>query len=145
MRECLAVTIDATLFNKSSRLVLKVAKSNTNQSEITELVSTIKRQLKAQGVAYRAMARSLNVSSGGLKRTFANEIFTLASRAKRDLDWVVKHGAERLLYGSHADTSNDSSGLPPARCDRSVPGKEIASWPRTAGRLWNARQQRSDF
>jgi transcriptional regulator with XRE-family HTH domain len=51
-------------------------------SEITELIATIKRQLKAQGVTYRDVARYLKVSEGSIKRTFANESFTLARLAQ---------------------------------------------------------------
>jgi len=52
------------------------------RSEITGLIATIKRQLKAQGVTYREVARSLNVSEGSIKRTFANERFTLVRLAQ---------------------------------------------------------------
>jgi transcriptional regulator with XRE-family HTH domain len=46
-------------------------------SEIVQLVATVKRQLKAQGFTYRDVARSLKVSEASIKRTFANESFTL--------------------------------------------------------------------
>jgi transcriptional regulator with XRE-family HTH domain len=51
-------------------------------SEIAELIMTIKRQLKSQGLTYRDVARRLNVSEGSIKRTFANESFTLARLAQ---------------------------------------------------------------
>jgi hypothetical protein len=46
-------------------------------SEITQLVATIKRQLKAQGLTYRKVARSLALSEASVKRLFATERFTL--------------------------------------------------------------------
>ncbi len=47
-------------------------------SEIVQLVATLKRQLKAQGFTYRDVAQALKVSEASIKRTFANESFTLA-------------------------------------------------------------------
>jgi hypothetical protein len=51
-------------------------------SEIVQLIATIKRHLKAQGSTYRDVARHLKMSEASIKRTFANESFTLARLAQ---------------------------------------------------------------
>jgi transcriptional regulator with XRE-family HTH domain len=47
-------------------------------AEITQLVATVKRELKARGLTYRDVAKSLAVSEPSVKRTFANETFSLS-------------------------------------------------------------------
>jgi transcriptional regulator with XRE-family HTH domain len=73
---------DATFSEESFTIVRKVAKIDTMSSEIVQLVATIKRQLKAQGFTYRDVARSLKVSEASIKRTFANESYTLGRLAQ---------------------------------------------------------------
>ncbi|KVQ36019.1 helix-turn-helix domain-containing protein [Burkholderia ubonensis] len=46
-------------------------------TEIAQLIDTLKRLLKAQGMTYRDVARSLAVSEPSVKRLFASERFTL--------------------------------------------------------------------
>ncbi|KVR61166.1 helix-turn-helix domain-containing protein [Burkholderia ubonensis] len=46
-------------------------------TEIAQLIDTLKRLLKAQGMTYRDVARSLAVSETSVKRLFASERFTL--------------------------------------------------------------------
>lgn len=46
-------------------------------SESTQLVATLKRQLKQQGMTYRDVASALGLSEPSIKRMFASEIFTL--------------------------------------------------------------------
>jgi transcriptional regulator with XRE-family HTH domain len=58
-----------------------VAKSDTLSAEVAQLVVTLKRELKAQGLTYRDLANSLKVSEASIKRVFANRSFTLARLA----------------------------------------------------------------
>jgi transcriptional regulator with XRE-family HTH domain len=51
-------------------------------TEIVQLVATIKRELKAQGLTYRDVARVLKVSEASVKRVFASERFTVARLAQ---------------------------------------------------------------
>ena len=51
-------------------------------NEITQLIATIKRQLKAQGVTYRAVAEQLNLSEAAVKRLFASERMSLERLAQ---------------------------------------------------------------
>jgi len=51
-------------------------------TEIVQLVATIKRELKAQGLTYKDVARALNVSEASVKRVFASERFTVARLAQ---------------------------------------------------------------
>lgn len=46
-------------------------------TEITQLVNTIKRQLKAQGTTYKDIAGALDLSEAAVKRLFASQRFTL--------------------------------------------------------------------
>ena len=50
--------------------------------EIVQLVATIKRELKAQGLTYRDVARSLRVSEASIKRLFSTERFTVERLAQ---------------------------------------------------------------
>ena len=51
-------------------------------AEIIQLVATIKRQLKAQGLTYKDVARALKVSEASVKRVFASERFTVTRLAQ---------------------------------------------------------------
>jgi transcriptional regulator with XRE-family HTH domain len=51
-------------------------------TEIVQLVATIKRQLKAQGLTYRDVSRALKVSEASVKRVFASERFTVERLAQ---------------------------------------------------------------
>jgi transcriptional regulator with XRE-family HTH domain len=46
-------------------------------TEVVQLVSTLKRELKAQGKTYRDLARMLGISEASVKRIFSNERFTV--------------------------------------------------------------------
>jgi transcriptional regulator with XRE-family HTH domain len=46
-------------------------------TEATQLISTIKKQLKSQGMTYRDVARALKLSEPSIKRLFASERFTV--------------------------------------------------------------------
>ena len=46
-------------------------------TEIEQLIATLKRQLKRQGMNYRDVAAALNLSEASVKRTFASGRFTL--------------------------------------------------------------------
>jgi len=46
-------------------------------TEATQLISTIKKQLKRQGLTYRDVARALKLSEPSVKRLFASERFTV--------------------------------------------------------------------
>ena len=46
-------------------------------NEISQLVKTLKRRLKNQGLTYRDLAKSLALSEPSVKRLFASERFTL--------------------------------------------------------------------
>lgn len=46
-------------------------------TEATQLISTIKKQLKSQGMTYRDVARALKLSESGVKRLFASGRFTI--------------------------------------------------------------------
>lgn len=59
----------------------KVLKSDTVSAEILQLVATIKRQLKAQGLTYKDVGRALNLSEASVKRVFASERFTVTRLA----------------------------------------------------------------
>jgi transcriptional regulator with XRE-family HTH domain len=52
------------------------------ESETAQLIATIKRQLKAQGLTYREVARVLKLSEASVKRVFATERFTVERLAK---------------------------------------------------------------
>jgi transcriptional regulator with XRE-family HTH domain len=54
-------------------------------TEIVQLVATIKRQLKAQGLTYREVARALKISEASVKRVFATERFTVERLAQVSL------------------------------------------------------------
>lgn len=51
--------------------------TSASRSEITQIVATIKRQLKLQGLTYRDVAAALDLSEPSVKRLFASEGFTL--------------------------------------------------------------------
>lgn len=46
-------------------------------SEISQIIATLKRQLKLQGLTYRDVAAALDLSEPSVKRLFASEQFTL--------------------------------------------------------------------
>ena len=46
-------------------------------SEISQIIATLKRQLKLQGLTYRDVASALDLSEPSVKRLFASEQFTL--------------------------------------------------------------------
>jgi transcriptional regulator with XRE-family HTH domain len=60
----------------------RVSKSNTMSTEIIQLVATIKRELKAQGLTYKDVGRALKLSEASVKRVFASERFTVARLAQ---------------------------------------------------------------
>jgi transcriptional regulator with XRE-family HTH domain len=51
-------------------------------TEIVQLVATIKRELKAQGLTYKDVAHALKVSEASVKRVFASERFTVSRLAQ---------------------------------------------------------------
>jgi transcriptional regulator with XRE-family HTH domain len=51
-------------------------------TEIVQLVATIKRELKAQGLTYKDVGRALKISEASVKRVFASERFTVARLAQ---------------------------------------------------------------
>jgi transcriptional regulator with XRE-family HTH domain len=51
-------------------------------TEIVQLVATIKRELKAQGLTYKDVGRALKISEASVKRVFASESFTVARLAQ---------------------------------------------------------------
>lgn len=51
-------------------------------TEIVQLVVTLKRQLKAQGLTYKDVGRALKLSEASVKRVFASEHFTVARLAQ---------------------------------------------------------------
>jgi transcriptional regulator with XRE-family HTH domain len=51
-------------------------------TEILQLVATIKRQLKAQGLTYKDVSRALKLSEASVKRVFASERFTVTRLAQ---------------------------------------------------------------
>jgi transcriptional regulator with XRE-family HTH domain len=60
----------------------QVSKSNTMSAEIIQLVTTIKRELKAQGLTYKDVGRALKLSEASVKRVFASERFTVSRLAQ---------------------------------------------------------------
>jgi transcriptional regulator with XRE-family HTH domain len=60
----------------------QVSKSDTVSTEIVQLVATIKRQLKAQGLTYKEVGRALKLSEASVKRIFASERFTVSRLAQ---------------------------------------------------------------
>ena len=46
-------------------------------TQISQIIATIKRQLKLQGLTYRDVAVALDLSEPSIKRLFASEQFTL--------------------------------------------------------------------
>lgn len=82
----------------------KVAKNNTMSTEIVQLVATIKRELKAQGLTYKDVASALKLSEASVKRVFASETFTVARLAQ----------VSQLLGMTLAELLQEStSSLPP--------------------------------
>jgi transcriptional regulator with XRE-family HTH domain len=51
-------------------------------AEIIQLVATIKRELKSQGLTYRDVGRALKLSEASVKRVFASERFTVTRLAQ---------------------------------------------------------------
>ena len=51
-------------------------------AEIVQLVATIKRQLKAQGLTYKEVGHALKLSEASVKRIFASERFTVSRLAQ---------------------------------------------------------------
>jgi transcriptional regulator with XRE-family HTH domain len=81
-----------------------VSKSNTVSTEIVQLVATIKRQLKAQGLTYKEVGRALKLSEASVKRVFATERFTVMRLAQ----------VSQLLGFTLAELLQEStSSLPP--------------------------------
>jgi transcriptional regulator with XRE-family HTH domain len=79
-------------------------KSDTVSTEIVQLVATIKRQLKAQGLTYKQVGRALKLSEASVKRIFASERFTVTRLAQ----------VSQLLGFTLAELLQEStSSLPP--------------------------------
>jgi transcriptional regulator with XRE-family HTH domain len=73
-------------------------------TEIVQLVATIKRQLKAQGLTYKEVGRALKLSEASVKRIFASERFTVMRLAQ----------VSQLLGFTLAELLQEStSSLPP--------------------------------
>jgi transcriptional regulator with XRE-family HTH domain len=73
-------------------------------TEIVQLVATIKRQLKAQGLTYKEVGRALKLSEASVKRIFASERFTVSRLAQ----------VSQLLGFTLAELLQEStSSLPP--------------------------------
>jgi hypothetical protein len=73
-------------------------------TEIIQLVATIKRQLKAQGLTYKDVGRALKLSEASIKRVFASERFTVTRLAQ----------VSQLLGFTLAELLQEStSSLPP--------------------------------
>ena len=51
-------------------------------SEVSQLITTLKRLLKAQGLTYRAVAQDMGLSEASVKRLFSNQRFTLGQLAQ---------------------------------------------------------------
>ena len=73
-------------------------------TEIIQLIATIKRELKAQGLTYKDVAGALKVSEASVKRVFASERFTVARLA--EVSQLLGLTLAELLQES-------SSSLPP--------------------------------
>jgi transcriptional regulator with XRE-family HTH domain len=71
-------------------------------SEIAQLIATIKRQLRAQGLTYRKVARELNLSEASVKRLFATERFTVDRLAK--VSQLLGFSLQELLQLAAAST-----------------------------------------
>lgn len=98
------VTEYATLYDKSPIMSLQVSKNDTVSTEIVQLVATIKRQLKAQGLTYKEVGRALKLSEASVKRIFASERFTVLRLAQ----------VSQLLGFTLAELLQESaSSLPP--------------------------------
>lgn len=72
-------------------------------TEATQLIVTIKRQLKSQGMTYRDVARALKLSEPSVKRLFASERFTV--------DRLVQ--ISNLLGYTLAELSNEAQAAQP--------------------------------
>jgi transcriptional regulator with XRE-family HTH domain len=73
-------------------------------AEIIQLVATLKRQLKAQGLTYKEVGRALKLSEASVKRIFASERFTVTRLAQ----------VSQLLGFTLAELLQEStSSLPP--------------------------------
>jgi transcriptional regulator with XRE-family HTH domain len=82
----------------------RVSKVNTMSTETIQLVATIKRQLKAQGLTYKDVGRALKLSEASIKRVFASERFTVTRLAQ----------VSQLLGFTLAELLQEStSSLPP--------------------------------
>jgi transcriptional regulator with XRE-family HTH domain len=82
----------------------QVSKSDTVSAEIVQLVATIKRELKAQGLTYKEVGRALKLSEASVKRIFASERFTVLRLAQ----------VSQLLGFTLAELLQEStSSLPP--------------------------------
>ena len=51
-------------------------------NEVSQAISTVKRQLRAQGLTYRDVASRLGLSEASVKRVFARETFTVERLAQ---------------------------------------------------------------
>src|SRR5262249_26298627 len=77
----------ATLYRSVGYLAIEYRNSIPNQipssirgrtmNEVEQLIATIKRQLKAQGLTYRDVAQALALSEASVKRLFASERLNL--------------------------------------------------------------------
>src|SRR3954470_2933590 len=73
-------------------------------TQITQLMSTIKRKLKARGLTYRDVGRALNLSEPSIKRLFAGERMTV--------DRLAQVGA--LLGCTLAELTEEAAAETPA-------------------------------
>ena len=58
-------------------MLLLVLKSDTTMSDASILIATVKKVLKQQGLRYRDLAKSLDISEASVKRMFSEENFSL--------------------------------------------------------------------
>jgi transcriptional regulator with XRE-family HTH domain len=75
-------------------------------TEATQLIATIKKQLKSQGMTYRDVARALKLSEPSVKRLFASERFTI--------DRLVQ--VSNLLGYTLAELSKEAQAGQPRLC-----------------------------
>jgi DNA-binding Xre family transcriptional regulator len=75
----------------------------TPMSQTTQLIAALKRCLRMRGMTYRDLAAGLGISEASVKRTFAEETFTLSrlEQVCRQLDMSVYELAR--LAGSRSD------------------------------------------
>jgi len=73
-------------------------------SEVTELITTIKRQLKARGMTYVDVAKALDLSEPSVKRLFSNERFTVERLVQ--LSHLLNMSLTDLMQLSAAGSAN---------------------------------------